>query len=195
MNTIQTTNSETLAIIPDINFEYFTDFAKHRLKQMETGQILTEKQVRYSAATIRIYKSAIALFKEFELLLQSRIRIHEPNGKMMQAFQKFLVSKDLSMNSVAQYLSKIKALGNFLFAEDIALKPIKHKMKKERQPQVYLSHDELKQITNCETLTQGERKAADIFLIQCFTSLRHSTLTKFLKNPFAYVKELSLIHI
>ena len=58
MTTLQIINSET-QIIPEVNFEYFSDFAQYRLKQMETGQIFTEKGVRYSAATIRIYKSAI----------------------------------------------------------------------------------------------------------------------------------------
>lgn len=188
MNTLQTTNPET-HLIPEVSFEYFTDFATHRVKQMETGQIFTEKGVRYSAATIRIYKATIALFKEFELLLQSRIRIHEMNGRTVQAFERFLISKGLTLNSVGQYTAKIKAIGNFLFAEDIAIKPVKHSVKSEKQPQIYLSLSELQQITNCETLTEGERRAADIFLVQCFTSLRHSTLIKFLRNPFAYVKE------
>ena len=70
---LQTTNPET-QLIPEVSFEHFTDFATHRLKQMETGQIHTEKGVRYSAATIRIYKSAIGLFAEFELLLQTRVQ-------------------------------------------------------------------------------------------------------------------------
>ena len=188
MNTLQLTNSET-HLIPEVNFEYFSDFAQYRLKQMETGQILTEKGVKYSYATIRIYKSAIALFKEFELLLQSKIKIHEMNGRTVKAFERFLISKGLTLNSVGQYTAKIKAIGNFLFAEDIGLKPVKHSVKSEKQPQIYLSLSELQQITNCETLTDGERRAADIFLVQCFTSLRHSTLKKFLKNPFAYVKE------
>lgn len=188
MNTLQLTTSET-HLIPEVSFEYFTDFAQYRLKQMETGQIFTEKGVRYSAATIRIYKAAITLFKDFELKLQSRIRIHEMNGRTVKAFVRYLTSKDLSLNSIKQYISKIKAIGNFLFEEDIAIKPVKHSVKSEKQPKIYLSFDELKQITNCETLTAGERKAADIFLVQCFTSLRHSTLTKFLANPFAYVKE------
>ena len=188
MNTLQLTNSET-QIIPEISFEYFSDFAQYRLKQMETGQILTEKGVRYSAATRRIYKSAISLFKEFELLLQSKIKIHEMNGRTIKAFERFLISKGLTLNSVGQYSSKVKAIGNFLFAEDIGLKPVKHSVKSEKQPQIYLSLAELQQITNCETLTDGERRAADIFLVQCFTSLRHGTLKKFLANPFAYVKE------
>lgn len=188
MNTLQLTNTET-QLIPEINFEYFSDFAQYRLKQMEAGQILTEKRVKYSASTIRQYKSAIALFKEFELLLQTRINICELSGKMLQAYEKFLISKELTLNSVAQYTSKIKSIGNYLFAEDIGLKPIKHSVKTEKTPKIYLSFDELKQITNCETLTLGEKKAADIFLIQCFTSLRYSTLQKFLKNPFAYMKE------
>ena len=181
-------NPET-ALIPEVSFEYFTDFALHRLKQMETGQIFTEKGVRYSAATTRIYKSAIALFKEFELLLESKIRIHEMHVKILQVFERFLIAKDLTLNSVGQYVAKIKSIGNYLFAEDIGLRQVKYKIKTEKQPQIYLSFDELKQITNCETLTEGERRAADIFLIQCFTSLRHGTLTKFLKNPFAYMKE------
>ena len=188
MNTLQIINPET-QIIPEITFEYFSDFAQYRLKQMETGQILTEKGVKYSYATIRIYKSAITLFKEFELLLQSRIKIHEMNGRTVKAFERFLISKGLTLNSVGQYSSKVKAIGNFLFEEDIGLKPVKHSVKSEKQPQIYLSLSELQQITNCETLTEGERRAADIFLVQCFTSLRHSTLKKFLKNPFAYVKE------
>ena len=185
---LQTTNPET-QLIPEVSFEYFSDFAQYRLKQMGTGQILTEKGVRYSAATNRIYKAAIALFKEFELLLQSKIKIHEMNGRTVKAFERFLISKGLTLNSVGQYTAKIKAIGNFLFEEDIGLKPVKHSVKSEKQPQIYLSLSELQQITNCETLTEGERRAADIFLVQCFTSLRHSTLKKFLKNPFAYVKE------
>lgn len=195
MHTLQTINNET-HLIPEVSFEYFTDFATHRLKQMETGQIFTENKVRYSAQAIRIYKSAIALFKEFELLLQSRIRIHEMNIKILQAFERFLISQIskktqdyYSKNTIGKYIAAIKANGNFLHNEGIGLKSVKFSVKSEKQPQIYLSHDELKQITNCETLTDGERKAADIFLIQCFTSLRHSTLTKFLKNPFAYMKE------
>lgn len=195
MNTLQTTNNET-QLIPEISFEYFTDFATHRLKQMETGQIFTENKVRYSAQAIRIYKSAIALFREFELLLQSRIRIHEMNIKILQAFERFLISQVskktqdyYSKNTIGKYIAAIKANGNFLHDEGIGLKSVKFSVKTEKQPQVYLSISELQQITNCETLTEGERRAADIFLVQCFTSLRHSTLTKFLKNPFAYIKE------
>lgn len=188
MNTLQTTNPET-HLIPELNFEYFTDFAQHRLKQMETGQILTEKQVRYSGATIRIYKSAIALFKEFELLLQSRIRIHEMSGKILQAFQRFLSSKGLSMNSIGQYVSKIKALGNFLFAEDIALKPIKHSVKSEQTTKIYLSIPEIRQLKNSETLTEGQKKVLDVFLVQAFTGFSYKTLQEFLKNPLAFVKE------
>lgn len=188
MNTLQTTNSET-QLVPEVSFEYFTDFANNRLRQMETGQILTEKQVRYSAATTRIYKSAIALFKEFELLLQSRIRIHEMSGKILQAFQRFLSSKGLSMNSIGQYVSKIKALGNFLFAEDIALKPIKHSVKSEQATKVYLSIQEIRQLKNSETLTEGQKKVLDVFLVQAFTGFSYKTLQEFLKNPLAFVKE------
>lgn len=188
MNTLQTINSET-QLIPEVSFEYFTDFANHRLRQMETGQILTEKQVRYSAATTRIYKSAIALFKEFELLLQSRIRIHEMSGKILQAFQRFLSSKGLTLNSVGAYLSKIKAIGNFLFAEDIALKPIKHSVKSEQTTKVYLSIQEIRQLKNSETLTEGQKKVLDVFLVQAFTGFSYKTLQEFLKNPLAFVKE------
>jgi hydroxymethylpyrimidine pyrophosphatase-like HAD family hydrolase len=147
MNTLQTINPET-QIIPEVNFEYFSNFATHRLKQMETGRILTEKGVMYSAATRRIYNAAITLFKEFELLLQSRIKIHEMNGRTVKAFERFLISKGLTLNSVGAYISKIKAVGNFLFAEDIGLKPVKHSVKSEQTTKIYLSIPEIRQLKN-----------------------------------------------
>ena len=195
MNTLQIINPET-QIIPEVNFEYFSDFAQYRLKQMETGQIFTENKVRYSAQAIRIYKSAISLFKEFELLLQSRIKIHEMNIKILQAFEKFLISqiskktKDYySKNTIGKYIAAIKANGNFLHDEGIGLKSVKFSVKTEKTPSVYLSFNELRQLTNCETLTKGERKVLDVFLIQCFTGMRLETVEIFLKNPFAYMKE------
>lgn len=188
MNTLQLTNSDT-QLIPEVNFEYFSDFAQYRLKQMETGHILTEKRVKYSASTIRQYKSAIALFKEFELLLQTRINICELSGKMLQAFEKFLISKELTLNSVALYTSKIKSIGNYLFAEDIGLKPIKHSVKTEQTTKIYLSIPEIRQLKNNETLTDGQNKVLDVFLVQAFTGFSYKTLQEFLKNPLAFVKE------
>ena len=188
MNTLQIINPET-QIIPEVNFEYFSDFAQYRLKQMERGQILTEKGVMYSAATRRIYKSAITLFKEFELLLQSRIKIHEMNGRTVKAFERFLISKGLTLNSVGAYISKIKAVGNFLFAEDIGLKPVKHSVKSEQTTKIYLSIPEIRQLKNNETLTEGQKKVLDVFLVQAFTGFSYKTLQEFLKNPLAFMKD------
>jgi hypothetical protein len=37
------------------------------------------------------------------------------NGRTVKAFERFLISKGLTLNSVGQYTAKINAIGNFLF--------------------------------------------------------------------------------
>ena len=54
---------------------------------------------------------------------------------------------------------------------------------------VYLSIQEIRQLKNSETLTEGQKKVLDVFLVQAFTGFSYKTLQEFLKNPLAFVKE------
>lgn len=189
MNLVKSSLGEIL--MPNTSFVLFTDFVKSYIAKMETGEILTKKKVRFSPETIRQYSSALDHFTVFEQSFGVRVKIEEISHRLISAFEKHLITQGLALNSVSLYISKIKAIGNVLFMEDLAFRPVRFSTPKEITTKVYLSLSEIKQIKECSELTQSERRVFDIFLIQTFTGLRYSTLQEFLANPLAYIKEFN----
>lgn len=187
MNTLSITKNEILN--PEVNFEFFIDFARNYISKLESGEILTRKKVIFSADTIRQYNVSIDHFEKFEEKLDSKIKVYEINKKMLEAFEKHLYSTGLLFNSVYLYISKIKAIGNVLFDEEITFRPVRFNTPKKITTQVYLSQNELRMMRNCQTLTESEKIVLDIFLIQSFCGLRYSTLKEFLENPAVYLKQ------
>lgn len=173
------------------SYVFFSEYMRDYIKKISLGEILTKKKVRFSPETIRQYKNALEHFQSFESQYQFRAKVEEINHRLMSEFEKYLISKELTLNSVSLYISKIKAVGNILFMEDLAFRPVRFHTPKEITTKVYLSLSEIKQIKNCPSLTDSERKVFDIFLIQTFTGLRYSTLQQFLENPLAYIKEFN----
>lgn len=188
MNTLTTINKTEL-LNPEIEFEYFVDFAKNFVSKIEAGEILTKKKVRFSKDTIRQYNVSIAHFEEFESKFNERIKVYEINKKMLEALEKHLYNEGLLYNSVYLYLSKIKALGNVLYDEDVVLKPLRFDTPKKQTTQVYLNQKELTQMKECDKLTESERKVLDIFLVQSFSGMRFQSLKSFLHNPMAYIQQ------
>lgn len=184
-----TTINKTELLNPEIEFEYFVDFAKNFVSKIEAGEILTKKKVRFSKDTIRQYNVSIGHFESFQNKLSSKIRIHEINKRLLEAFEKHLYNSGLLFNSVYLYISKIKALGNILYDTDVVMKPLKFDTPKKITTQVYLSESELSAMRNCQTLTESEKVVLDIFMVQCLSGLRFSTLKTFLENPAAYLKQ------
>lgn len=173
----------------EFQYRYFTDFADHHIKLMKSGAVLTKKKVKFSEDTIRQYVVSIQHFKDFENAFQFKAEINGISNKVLKAFEQYLISKNLALNSVSLYISKVKAIGNVLFSEDLAFRPVRFSTPKEVTTKVYLSFSEIKQIKECNSLTFGERKAFDVFIIQAFTGFRFSTLMEFLSNPLAHVRE------
>lgn len=188
MQTLTTIN-KTEILNPEIEFEYFVDFAKNFVSKIEAGEILTKKKVRFSKDTIRQYNVSIAHFECFQDKISSKIRIHEINKQLLEAFEKHLYNSGLVFNSVYLYISKIKALGNILFDEEQTNRPVKFSTPKKLTTQVYLSENELKQMRECKELTDSEKLILDIFLIQCTCGLRYSTLKEFLEQPTTFMKQ------
>lgn len=191
MKSLQTTNSET-HLAQEVQFLFFSEYADFYIDQMQKGFIFTDKGVKFSPETIRLYINAVKHFKTFESLLNEPIKIYEMKGDVLKAFELYLASVKLAKTTSDIYISKILAIGNVLIAGGIAYQPIKfRKRNTEPTTKVYLSLNELRKVTNSEALKNSEtqQKIWDIFLVQSFTALRYSTLCKFLENPFAYIHE------
>ena len=185
-------------LIEDLNLEVvpaentsFTNFAYQYIRKLSEGKILTPKKRQFSESSVRQYGASMAMFEEFEAELPKKVEITDISSKMMKAFEVFLIEKNLSLNSVSAYISKIKAIANVLIDdESISFRKIKIATPKERTTKIYLSLNELKQINECQELSEGQRKVWDIFMIQSFCGMRYSTLKKFLNNPLSYIKEV-----
>ena len=83
-----------------LHFDYFTDYAKHFISQLENGFILTNKGVKYSKSSIRQYKAMLDLFQEFEKLIDKKILNNEMNPELAKMIELFMVDKNLSKNTV-----------------------------------------------------------------------------------------------
>ena len=171
-------------------FSHFVDFASDYINQIAKGVILTDKKVKYSEQSVRLYNAAIDHFKNFENLLERKVQTTEMNRTFLQAFERYLVSQGLTMNSVSVYLSKLKAICNVLIDNDVISGSFRTiKTRSEKTTQVYLSLEELKKLRNAK-LTNSETHIVDAFTINCFMGLRYDTLRKFLENPLAYINEV-----
>ena len=189
MTDLKTFDFNLPPLTTEVYFEHFTDYTDNHIRKMENGEILTPKKRIYSDSSIRQYRGMLESFKEFEENLPRRIKTNEINKKIFQEFELFLSKKGLALNSASQYISKLKSISNVLFDEEIIFRPIKYKIHTERTPKIYLSIEEISLMKNCPELSETERLVVDMFLLQTFSCLRYSTLVKFLKSPYGYIKE------
>ena len=183
-------NNETKNIVkPEVSHEFFTDFAEAHIHRMRTGKVLTPKKVKFAVSTIRQYNASLELFKRFESVLEGRVRVIEVSTKLMRAFELYLTQQGLAKNSISLYISKIKAIGNVLFDDEIAFRPVKYATPNETTTKIYLNLNDLRQLANSETkISASQQRVLDVFICQCFLGLRYDTLLKFLANPFAYIQ-------
>ena len=171
------------------SFEGVSDYTKSIMSKMENGLILTDNGKRYSDSTLRLYKSFLKYFEMFENQLGRKLLFTDMGFKFGEAFNIFLTEKDLKINSINAILKKFKAIMGRAHKDGISLwSGSGTPNNSEKSTEIYLSIKELSAMQKCD-LTPSKRKILDVFIIQCFTGMRYSTLAKFLMNPFAYIKE------
>ena len=188
MNLI-TTNYNLITQPETAVFSLFSDFARDYINRMEKGYILTDKKVEFSDQSIRLYKNALEHYEKFETLLERKTQVSEVNRTFLQAYERYLISQGLALNTVSVYISKIKSLCNILASNDVIKASFKGvKTRSEQTTQVYLTETEISKMKSAE-LTNSEANVLNMFLICCFTGFRFSTLQKFAENPLAYIRD------
>lgn len=171
------------------SFESVSDYTRSIITKMENGLILTDKGVKYSEQTIRIYNAFLKYFDLFQEQFGREILFNDLSPNFGEVFKSFLAEKNLAMNSITAYTKKLKSILSFANKDGISVwNGSGVKTPSEKTPKIYLSLSELKLINKAE-LSAGQSIVRDIFLVQCFTGFRFDTLMKFLKSPIAYVKE------
>ena len=185
--TLTTTNLGAVQTSPF--FTSISAFISSQITKMENGMVLTDKGVKYSAETIRGYESLRVHFANFEEQSGKELSFSEVGYDFALAFQAYLTTQGLAKNSVSMVMSKFKAILKMAWRKNYCnWNGSGLKTPTERTTQTYLSMEEIKKLRNAE-LSKTERQIVDAFTVQIFTGLRYDTLTKFLKNPLAYIHE------
>lgn len=171
-----------------VGASHLTTYIELLIKSFESGKIRTDKGNKYSPSTIRHYKNLLDWWNKFEG--GNRTELSQVNLQQCEAFSLFISEGGLALNSCATILKKLKAVLKRAYLNGFATyNGDGIKTPTEQTTQIYLSVEELNKIAESNTLTNGERKIFDAFIIGCFTSLRYDTLAKFLKSPISYIKE------
>lgn len=183
MNLI-TLNSQAISDTP------FADFMQQRISMMQEGIILTAQKRKYNDSTLRAYKNAHVCLLEFqqEEHVFGNAKCKQITGDYLLAYERFLIGKNLTKNSVSHYLSKVKAIALILTDMQVIANTFRMvKAPAEQTTKVSLSFTELKAMRDVKQVTDNETAALDTFTIQCLTGMRYSTIIKFLNNPLAYI--------
>ena len=158
--------------IPSLN-----EFIEQFINDIESGEILTEKDKRFSYSTIKYIKGFKSQFNQFQKKRGIKYNYDDINMDIYHDFIKYFTEKDYSLNTMGKYIGTLKQIMNVSKSKDYHSNN-QYNQKAFKKPQakafdIYLSETEVKKIYDLN-LNETLGLARDIFLVGCYTSLRYS---------------------
>ncbi|MGB3452980.1 MAG: phage integrase SAM-like domain-containing protein [Moheibacter sp.] len=154
------------------------------------GEILTPNGDKYSKGTIRTYLTFMLTIEAYEKEFGT-IYTDDINILWAEYYRMFLTNMNLSKNSIAANMSKLKAIINRAYIAGIMERSAYGiKISQERTVQVYLTLSDLKKLYYFEFGNPGETKTRDVFIMHCFIGMRISDYLKFIRSPKDYIIEV-----
>lgn len=174
--------------------EIITEFISGIMK----GEILTQDKKRYSLSSIKVYKSLLTIFKEFQNWSKIKYQMEDVTSELASQWCKFMYEDRGSSRStvgkhhkhfkvvISNKLNSIKRENyeNQKREQDPLMdgfkvlsieRALKHfKQIKSSKTNIYLTHKELEKLKNLNSLPKHFELARDVFLCGCYTALRYS---------------------
>ncbi len=164
----------------EVHFIY--DYAVRFVNQMINGTklIRTGKSAknRYSDNTIKGYKTFLRNFKEFENSKKRRYKWSDLDQILYEELMQFSNEKDFKPNYSGKLIKILKVIAedaaNHKLLDKQIFRNAEFKTIRESVTNIYLNQHELFKIQNLDLSNKPKawQKARDIFLIQCYTTLR-----------------------
>ncbi len=159
--------SSTQATIEDLFYNFIED-SKSGNRRNINGRLL-------QSATIKSYQSTYNLLKRFQTECAFNINANHIGKEFYNSFRDFCSQSDMKINSFGKHIKIIKSMLNYSY--DCNLIDNKNYSKVLIIPtasadEVYLTEEELGRIGSLKGLSEDERKAKDLFMIQSWTGLR-----------------------
>lgn len=147
------------------------------------------KTSSYKYNTIKQYKTAFKQLKEYQIDRKVSIDFGDVNLDFYNDFNKYLIERNYSLNSIGTILKNIKVFMNEAvergLTKNLDFRNKRFKTFSENTEGIYLSIADLNKIAKLD-LADNPRldKVRDLFLIGCYTGLRFSDLTKLKEENF-----------
>lgn len=157
------------------NQKTFLDYCHDYLRVDNNGK-------QKASSTLSQYKATYSVLAEYK----PNALLSDINKAYFAGLQEFLYAKDYELNSVANAITRIKSVLNWLDKEGI-LTNFEYraiKMPKQETTQIALSIEEIDQIKNLELTHQGYIIARDLFVFQSLVGIRYSDLQILKKEHF-----------
>lgn len=152
---------------------------------------------RFAKQTIKNMRSCLNVLIDYEGYRREVIHFDMVDKAFLEDFRQFLVKRrEHGQNTISKHFRVINTVLNLAMDQGI---PVKTDFKAFRVGElpahnIYLSLDELNRLAACE-LPDRLRRAADIFLIGCFTALRYSDFSRFRLEHIRKVRGVDMIFI
>lgn len=169
------TNSDKLdlTLIRDYSKVFIQDITSKR-RQIGAGEQATKY---YSQSTIKGYQTFFNNFIAFELSQGVRYNWSQIDHHLYTLFVEFCNSQGFSPNYTGKMIKIWKVIAGAAFVDaihsNLYYKDKKFKILREKVPKIYLTEAEVTILENLDLSgNPGLEKARDLFLIQCYTTLR-----------------------
>jgi len=169
------------------------------INEMQKGERLqSKKNIPYSPATIKNYKTLLNKLKDFQQVYINRLEFERLNIHFYKEFIKYLTNQNYKLNSIGNSVKVLKVIlkqankeqisDNKLYENEDFSKP------SEESSNIYLTDSELNLIYNYDlSCNPTLDKVRDFFLIGCYTGLRKSDLNQL--KPENFINEGKMIKI
>lgn len=133
--------------------------------------------------TKKQYRTALKQLKEYQLSRKIKLDFPSINLEFYNDFNKFLLERDYSVNSIGTIIKNVKVFMNEAvergLTDNLQFKSKRFKTMEENTDAVYLTIEEINKIYSLD-LSDNPRldRVRDLFLIGCHTGLRFSDLVK-----------------
>ncbi len=175
--TSKKTNSDklNLTLIRDFSKVFIQDITSRR-RQIGAGEQATKY---YSQSTIKGYQTFFNNFLAFELGQGVHYHWDQMDHNLYAQFVEFCNLQDFSPNYTGKMIKIWKVIAGAAHVDGIHsnlyYKDKRFKIIREKVPKIYLTESEVTTLENLELAgNPGLEKARDLFLIQCYTTLRYS---------------------
>ncbi|MEP0984350.1 phage integrase SAM-like domain-containing protein [Ekhidna sp.] len=195
-NTLKLENKEPYA---DLVKEKYLEHKSEKKDSKDLALELFESFITNSSkseGTKANYRTAKYHLKKFEEFTNRRYRLYEIDLKWIDAYKRFLYKdiergerakdkgKGISDNSVGTTVKNLKVFLRYLKDRNYNVPDIIDKIKVPRIEKtiIFLTEEELNQLSNYSFSEEKYEKVRDVFVLNCYTGLRYSDLQRLNKH-------------